>query len=236
MERIGSHSVVVVLLLIVIAAGLVIGRNSRNQGIDSSLADSNDLLDFDEGTELELPLPKHVYNPPTEIATTAQAESSAQSQQPGVSALESTEALTNAVVASDVSTGPSREETVGGVSVAADIFADSAATLNDPRTDLAVIGDANANRIEVNKVNDGSTKVDFVAASARTPAETSLNTLPTLDDLDDQPAGAGGLTMPDAKTPSPQLTKTPAPIIDWRLYLPNEEPATADTDVPFTSN
>ncbi len=66
MERIGSHSVVVVLLLVVVAAGLVIGRNSRNQGLDSSLADSSDLLDFDEGTELDLPLPKHVDNQPTE--------------------------------------------------------------------------------------------------------------------------------------------------------------------------
>ncbi len=94
MERIGSHSVVVVLLLVVIAAGLVIGRNSRNQGIDSSLADSSDLLDFDEGTELDLPLPKHVYNQPTNIATTAKAELSAQSQESRVSGLESFDAPT----------------------------------------------------------------------------------------------------------------------------------------------
>lgn len=241
MERIGSHSVVVVLLLVVIAAGLVIGRNSRNQGFDSSLANSSDLLDFDEGTELELPLPKHDYNQQTNTAATAEAESSAQSQVPGVSALEPSGTLTNTIVASDVAPSLSQKPAADGATVDADILADSAAWLNDPRTDLprtdlAATGDADADRVEVDNVNDGFTNVDFMAASNRIPAETSFDTLPTLDDLDDQPSGAGGLPMPDARTPVPQLSKTPAPIIDWRLYLPKEEPATADTNVPLTSN
>jgi hypothetical protein len=233
MERIGSHSVVVVLLLVVIAAGLVIGRNSRNQGLDSSLADSSDLLlDFDEGTELELPLPKHDDKQQSKFAAT---ESSAQSQQPGVSALEPSDSLTSAIVATDVTTSPSREAAVDGASVA-DIFADSAARLSDPRTDLAATGGADANVVEVNKVNEESSNVDFLAASSRIPAETSLNSLPTLNELDDQPSSVGEQTKADAKTPAPRLSKTPAPIIDWQPYLPPEEPASADTNVPFTSN
>ncbi len=233
MERIGSHSVVVVILLVVIAAGLVIGRNSRNQGLDSSLADSSELLlDFDEGTELELPLPKHDDNRQSKFAAT---ESSAQSQLPGVSAFAPSDSLTSAIVATDVATSPNRDAAADDAS-AADIFADSAARLSDPRTDLAATGGADANLVGVNNVNEGSANVDFLAASSRIPAETSLNSLPTLDELDDQPSAAGEQTTVAAKTPAPRLSKTPAPIIDWRPYLPREEPASADTNVPFTSN
>ena len=237
MERIGSHSVVVVLLLVVVAAGLVIGRNSRNEGLDPSLADGSNLLDFDEGTELDLPLPKHSDIEQIEFATAVEAESSTQPQEAGVSALNSGGTLTDAVVSTEASAKPSPEAAVEGSRAAADIFADSAAWLDDPRADLTATGEADASRVEVNKVNDGSAKVDIMAASTRVPGESGLNTLPTLEELADQPAEAAEQTMADATTNALQLSKTPAPIIDWRPYLPPEKnPANADMNVPSTSN
>lgn len=238
MERIGSHSAVVVLLLIVIAAGLVIGRNSADQGFDSSLADNSDLLDFDEGTELDLPLPKHGYQPQASVADVEPSKVvSARTSEPKIADIEPGTATSNAMVANEVEAGTS-EVTVASeeTNAAVEETADSAALLNNPQTDLASAGAVDADRMEVNKVNDGSTNVDFMAASSRVPVETSDDDLPTLDELDDQSEGESELSLPEVTTPAHRLSKTPAPIIDWRLYLPREQRATTDTDVPLTSN
>ncbi len=237
MERIGSHSIVVVLLLVVVAAGLVIGRNSRNEGLDSSLAESSNLLDFDEGTELDLPLPKHSDIEQIEFAANVEAESSTQPLESDAPALNSSGTLTDEIVSTAASATPSPEAPVESSSAVAGTFADFAARLDDPRTELTATGEAEASHVAVNKVNDGATRVDFMAASSRVPGESGAHTLPTLEELADQPDEAAEQPMADATTNVLQLSKTPAPIIDWRSYLPPvKNPANADTSVPSTSN
>lgn len=230
METIGSHSVVVVLLLIVIASGLLIGRNSGDKEGDAALADSSDLLDFDEGTEFELPLPQHGAAPHVDYAVSAEGNASGPHDSPEPIKADASD------LASEMGVSDSSSPVAGtdDGSQMQDRLANSETQVDAAINDQGLPQDAS--RIEVNKVNDGSSNVDFMAASSRIPTATSLDALPTLEELAGESTVPGPQAAVEEASPTPRLSKTPAPIADWHSYLPTRAPGSADATVPFTSN
>ena len=239
METIGSHGVVVVLLLVVVTAALVTGRNSGNHESDSSLAETDELLDFSEGTEFDLPLPNHGSDESTGFASSVEVESSTPVQDPTLSALESDVSVNKMIAAAGV------EPTVTS-NPAADPTVNSVVSLDAPHpssTDTSETSgsELNGGRIEVNraKVNPFSSmpaNVDVLAASSRFPAESGASTLPTLEDLADDPTSASEQYSTIQAAPTRLLSQTPAGISDWLQYLPAYESArAAGSEIPSTS-
>ncbi len=80
MEKIGSHALVLAMLLIVVAAAFLTGNGKDNQQYDDSVADTITELDFDLGENAELPIPEHDHGAPSSDITVAEAESDSLSQ------------------------------------------------------------------------------------------------------------------------------------------------------------
>ena len=73
METLGSHGVIAVLLMLVVAAALLTGRESSDLESGDSLAEIGELLDFDDGTRVDLPIPPHELSASDDFQGTASA-------------------------------------------------------------------------------------------------------------------------------------------------------------------
>ena len=230
-ETIGSHGVVVVLLLIVVTAALVTGRGSKNHEIDASLAESDELLDFSDGTEFELPLPNHGSDESTGFTASADIESSTTDQDATLSALESEVSASSMVTAAGIGATPASNSAAEPSYVA---------TLDAPHSSSANVSGASepdsTAQLAVNRYSSRPLNVDAVAASSRLPAESGASTLPTLEDLADDPSSTREQGAIQTTGPARILSKTPAAINDWLRYLPAYEfSQPAGSEIPSNS-
>ena len=200
MDSIGSHGIVVALLLIVVAAALYTGRAGKDSSVDSSLADGRDWLEYDTGEEISLPNAAVVDG--SAIDTISNSESAlAQAKTLG-------------------SDGRSDSAIVPAKSQGGEQMSSSTALLSQPveaeNIRFSDSGSAGAN------AGLASGQFQQPHASLTMPATSVAN---RASQNPSQSRGTGqstgnGIAVTGSQGPKYQQTATPAGINDWSKYLP----------------
>lgn len=223
MDSIGSHGIVVTLLLVVVAAALYTGRVGKDDSDDASLAEGRDWLEY--GTDEEIRLPN---------ASIADGSSGAPIEEPD-RILQDTSQLTpqNGLVgASRVESGKSQLER--NTSTSSALLTQPVASDDDRylQSDFAENMQQNASdsfsqpyTSVVAPVSPAATRSDQSGMSGNQPRQTG------------QPA-AYGISVPAASQTPPYLrTATPAGISDWSKFFPRVPSGnTVRPTYPSTSN
>ncbi len=199
-ESIGSHGVVLALLVVVVVAALITGRGGRDQDLDSTLAQHSDLLEFDRGDlvmipDSELPLSDSPADPPQLAELPANEPESATSVAPVFSA----------------------EPTQPTTEVAANV------TLESPAEEIAPIDPAMGSSTESTppgiRVNEFFSRTGEVKAQTAS-SRSGVATIPNLDQLADP--------VPTPATQH-RLSRTPAKMNDLLQYLPPRPESVSST-------
>jgi hypothetical protein len=220
---------VVLLLIVVIAAVMTSGDSSNPE--ESSVAETTDLLDIEEGLAVNLPLPSSEVSQGT---STAVASTSA----PLVDSSSSVDQVDEAssVPISDLETSQLAMETEGavqtqaeGVSENVDAPAGSTGVAALSAPSIAVSDDSNNASLASDRIpNLSGNTTNATAASSRIPSDTDGYTFPSLASLNETaepvsqaaeervsaPAEAGKVV-----TTQYRVSSTPAPVTNWLQQL-----------------
>ena len=209
MDSIGSHGIVVALLLVVVAAALYTGRAGKDDPDDSSLADGRDWLEYGTGEEISLP---NATVADGVLADVDKPESTLDSG-PAIAAAESpldenmstSTALLRQPVESDQLHGS--DSTFAGTNSGS-----ANQPFQQPHASLSTTASPAANR------------TGQLPSQSNQPRQTG------------QPNGYG-IAVPVSQTPSYQQTATPTGISDWSKYFPAVSSSNAvGTTYPSPSN
>ena len=204
MDSIGSHGIVVALLLVVVAAALYTGRVAKDDSDDASLADGRDWLEY--GTNDEISLPKAALADSSVGAPIEEPDRVLQDAQPtpenglnGVSAVASADSQLekNSSISSALLSQP--------VELDDDRSSQSAFAENSSRNASDSFQQPHASVVV--PVSPAATRTDQSGRQANQPRQTG------------QPA-AYGISVPASQTPNYQRTATPSGVPDWSKYFP----------------
>ena len=220
MDSIGSHGIVVALLLVVVAAALYTGRAGKNDPPDTSLADGRDWLEYDTGDEISLP--NSTLDGGPEIMPTPESDRT----------LAGAETPAGELASGSV---PASEENKVATSIDT-----SSALLSQP---VESNGGFDSNAAVV-ATNSGSAGGPFpqLQSSLATPASSAANRKDQFPSQPNQPRQTGqptgyGIAVPESQSPRYQQTATPAGITDWSKYFPRVPSGnTASPNSPSPSN
>lgn len=192
MERISSHALVLVMLLIVVAAAMITGRGPNDPSeLDDSVANENREIQFDDSA-VELPMPDHAHQKSTPKLV--------QSVEPAAPTGRSTEDV-KFKLASDGS--PS-------LMAQANLNTEPAAPLPEVTVSLEPAADevaAPATRIEANKIVQDTDGTEAQMVSAR----EDVSAVPTLEELE-------SAIQPETEVDrGPDFSNTPFGITDATL-------------------
>jgi hypothetical protein len=232
METLGSHGVVVMLLLVLVAAALVTGRHWRSS--DTALSEHNELLDFDAGTEFDLPLPLHDLTPSSPEASGQIATTLPEPAAPPPP-LQSTEEPMQPL-AESVRPSPPAQEPTGETSLSEpglDGFShpesesqpstQALVTLNTPQTPAISPAPIQTQGVQVNEFVRETDEVSATTVSKRVPATNPAFDFPSLEDLADQAPGTGevpsagldgSFSLAATQPHTPRSSRTPMGIED----------------------
>ncbi len=223
MDSIGSHGIVVALLLLVVAAALYTGGTGQEDGLDSSLADSRDWLEYDKDKKINLP------NPELESASSLDPSVAKVTGVPGAGQADTTGLI---------------DASIDTESLDADVGLPSSVVLSSPveNSRSADVALQNEN-IQTDNVGIPNVQLEQSrAASTLTPTSPAANrSTPVASAANTprqsrQPVGYE-LVVPESKPLQYRQTSTPVGITDWSKYFPNVSAGTADnTSYPSPSN
>lgn len=198
-ESIGSHGIVLALLLVVVAAALISGRDGEKESAESSLAEHSDLIEFDSGELVSLPDP----------ATNPQIPSSTVSVEPQFS--NTGEAPSLPSPEDELRNTRFKYDEMVEAPGSSDVGFDLPATTTP--NDIDVIAAKPSETVESPTPNGvrrneffTSDSVPAMTASSRSDSNPS----PSLEDL----------TVPQLQAPQPRQSSTPAKLQDLLKYLP----------------
>ena len=205
MDSIGSHGIVVALLLVVVAAALYTGRVGKDDSDDASLADGRDWLEY--GTDDEISLPKAAVADSSTGAPVAEPDRVLQDASQTVP---QTSLSTGTAVASGESQLEDNSSTSSALlrqPVGLDEYrnSQSASAENSPRNASDSFQQPHASMVA--PVSPAATRTDQSELQQNQPRQTG------------QPA-AYGISVPASQTPTYQRTATPSGIPDWSKYFP----------------
>ena len=216
MDSIGSHGIVVALLLVVVAAALYTGRVDKDDSDDASLADGRDWLEY--GPDDEISLPK---------AAVADGSTRAPIQEPDRVVQEPNHQI-GLNASAEVALGESPLEKKSSTSSALlsqplefDEYSNSQSSFaeNTPRNASESFRQPHAS----------------IVAPLR-PAATRKEDLSRQPRQTEQPA-AYEISVPASQTPTYQRTATPSGIQDWSKYFPRVQSGnTVSPTYPSPSN
>ncbi len=233
MEKIGSHALVLVMLLIVVAAALLTGQGSGDTSYDDSVAENAESeLDFELGEKVQLPLPDHTHLHQSEefaMDSPDKTASATEVKQDSIDVSEEAEANLTVSTASVALSAPKVNEEDLAVEIAS-------TELENVDTELsaAELIAQSTPRIETNKFFHHSESVDAVAVSNRVMTEK----VPTLEDLE---TGSSETAAP-ARQDGPNFTRTPFGLSDSLLmekleqYIQDAASSAASADKTTTQN
>ena len=205
MDSIGSHGIVVALLLVVVAAALYTGRAGKDDADDASLADGRDWLEYNADEEISLP--KAAMEAGSSGVTLAESNRGAQDAQDptGQYAIASSSETGTGGTPSDKDLSTSNA--VLSRPVASDSFSGSQSTTAEhlPRNLSDSFQQPHASIVA--PVSPAATRKDEPRGQANPPRQTG------------QPA-AYGISVPATQTPTYRRTATPSGIADWSKYFP----------------
>lgn len=215
MERVSSHGLVLVMLLIVVAAALLTGRNSGDPpGFDDSVAVDVGELQFDLGESTELPLPTHQHmalDLDAENAASASIDAPLETEAPvatdsasGDTAEFSVDGVAAETVGTAIGPLPVAEKALSEITAAVAPPAVTADAVTPPRSGNDPMAEY-APRIEVNKYVQGTDPDDLSGARQKSLA------VPTLEELE------SAIAKEPQSHPGPEFSKTPFGITDANL-------------------
>ena len=227
MERVGSHALVLRMLLIVVAAAVLTGRKTGDpsESDDSIAASAGQEIRFDSQGQPELPIPDHLHlTTPVEMAIDhSAAQSTMDSAEPR--ALEPFVSAEDRAITSKLAIA----ETTGSDATFAG--QSGAAALSEPQVNRvdsmasavensAVPGTSGAGpRVDANQFSEGSTSVGATTVSNRTVLEDEALAVPTLEDLE----SSAGIMADTRGYDGPNFSRTPFGITDSDLLLHLDE-------------
>ena len=230
MERVGSHALILSMLLIVVAAAVLTGRNTGDpaDSDDAVAASVGKEIRFDSQGQVELPIPDHLHlSEPVELAHDHSAAMSAiDYADPGVIA----------------PYGFAEERTITQkLSLGQNNASVPSEALFANRTGIAALSEPRVNRndsvasayensatagvsepgpgVEANRLYDGSTSVGATTVSNRTVMEDEALAVPTLEDLE----SSAGLMSETRPFDGPSFSRTPFGLSDSDLFLHLDE-------------
>ena len=225
MDSIGSHGIVVVLLLLVVAAALYTGGAANEDGLDSSLADSHDWLEYDTDEEIDLLNPEFgsESRPGPRVAEAIGFAGAGQADTAGSidSRMDS--------VSPEVGAGLSSSGVVLSQPVETSRSAAVALVQNEPdQSDNVGIPS-----VQFEQSRAATTIMPTSPAANRS---TAVAGIPNIVRQSRQPAGYE-IPVPASESPQYRQTSTPVGIADWSKYFPNVSAGTgANTSYPSPSN
>lgn len=218
MDSIGSHGIVVALLLVVVAAALYTGRVGNDDTNDASLADGHDWIEY--GTEDEISLPK-----------AALAEGSSKQTDPLSVAAADSKTLNDGASGSAIASDQSQianNSTTSGV-----LLSEPVGGNPDPESPSSLVENQATNSNALFQQPHASTIPTVSSAAVR---RDQLPTQANLTRQTEQPA-AYGISVPADPAPTYQQTSTPSGIADWSKYFPSVPSGnTASPTYPSPSN
>ena len=220
MDSIGSHGIVVALLLVVVAAALYTGRAGKNDPPDASLADGRDWLEYDSGDEISLP------NTPVD-------------GDPEIMPIRETD---RTLVGAET---PEGELASGSLLASEEIkVATSVDTSSALLSQPVESNGGSDSKASVVATKSGSAGGQFpqLQASLASPASAAANranqfsSQPSQARQTGQPTGYG-IAVPEIQNSRYQQTATPAGITDWSKYFPRvSSGSTVSPNYPSPSN
>ena len=226
MEQIGSHSLVVTMLLIVVAAALLTGRRTEDAN-ESQVADAESLedgLEYESRDDSELPLGPHRHthaglsgdsvSERSEVASIAsQSAPTAGENQPVANSAQSSAAELPSWLSDAPLTPPEPSAATSVALKKPEIFADPS----------GMDADADSSRSTQSPINEnpyfsGSTPLDVQPAATRTTDGALLTTDEAVLTTDEAllPADqAGAPAGPSAAAGGVRFTRTPFAVTDW---------------------
>ncbi|MGI9473984.1 MAG: hypothetical protein ACR2NZ_20765 [Rubripirellula sp.] len=245
MDSIGSHGIVVVLLLVVVAAALITGRRSANSPSNSSVADSTEWLNFDEGSEVELPIPSHVIEPASTSDVTSLVESMGLAKDGEAIAKnmtgDSADSLSNQASLGIPTSASELSPAIPGVDQANQTaVAFDASTEPYTGASAPIWGTESSSNVQINEYVSGPTSIDVMTAANRIPVGEPDASLPSLEELAGEPSAdaqhaASGSAIAQPVGNIRVQTSTPTGVVDWSQYLPTQENL-SDATLPSSNN
>ena len=241
MDSIGSHGIVVVLLLVVVAAALITGRNAADNGPDGNLAESTEWLDFDEGSDVQLPLPASVIEPTSTSDITSLVESMGLANEESSIAEAATPQGQNAAIENTTSLGiPEPQAGFAPDSLADNCSGQTGSTLDVPADEyfdppMPQPTAAASSKVQFNEYVSGPTSIDVMTAANRVPIGDDKSVLPSLEELAGETTDFHATPSESSVTPTGPIrirTSTPNGIVDWSKHLPAPEPTTTTATLP----
>jgi hypothetical protein len=233
MERVGSHALILSMLLIVVAAAVLTGRNTGDpsDSDDSVAASVGQEIRFDSQGQVELPIPDHLHlSAPVDVATDHSAAMNY--ADPFVSAEQRTITQKRALV--------DRTAAVPSGTAVADQY--GTAALSEPQvnrndsfasayeySEAAGISGPGP-QIDANQFYDGSTSVGATTVSNRTVMEDEALAVPTLEDLE----SSAGILPNTRQYDGPNFSRTPFGLSESDLLLHLDE-LIQRSSIPATS-
>jgi len=205
MDSIGSHGIVVALLLVVVAAALYTGRVGRDDSDDDSLADGRDWLEY--GTDDEISLPKAAVADGSTVAPMAEPDRVLQdADQP------------------TTQSGFNAGATVASSEIQLENNSSSSSALLSQPVELDEYHNSQSAFAE-NSQRNASESFQQPHASIVAPVSPAAARTEQSGLRQNQPRQTGqpasyGVSVPASQTPTYQRTATPSGIQDWSKYFP----------------
>ncbi len=234
MERVGSHALVLSMLLIVVAAAVLTGRRTQDPSeLDEAVSASvGQEIRFDSREQTELPIPDHLQlTTPDEVAADHSAVHSPiesldpRASQPLATAAESSigERFAFGAPAAQNTATAATEPSRGAPSGTAPL----SVSQMDRRESLAAAHASSAadpaslagQQVDARQFYDAPTGAGATAVSKRTAMEDEALAVPTLEDLESSAGTMTGTRPLDG----PQFSRTPFGITDTDLLLHLDE-------------
>lgn len=239
MDSIGSHGIVVALLLVVVAAALITGRNATDSDADGNLAESTEWLDFDEGSDVQLPLPSSVIEPRSNSDITSLVESMGLAkEEPSIAGAGTQQTQDDAIENSTLLGIPESQAGFSPDYVADRSSGPIGSTLTVPADEYLDPAMAQATAAaSSNEYVSGPTWMDVMAAANRVSNGDDGSVLPSLQELAGETTDFRSASSKSAVLPAGPIrirTSTPNAIVDWSQHLPTPEPTTTTATLPST--
>ncbi len=205
MDSMGSHGIVVTLLLVVVAAALYTGRVGKDDSDNASLAEGRDWLEY--STDEEIKLPETIV---------AEGSSGVPIEEPDRILQEASQPMLQSglVSASSVASGNSELE---NDSLTSSALLRQPVESNDYR-DLQSTFAENSERNASDSFTQPYSSINAPVSPAATRRDQPQ--LPANQPLQTGQPAAYGISLPPSQTPTYQRTATPSGISDWSRYFP----------------
>ena len=243
MDSIGSHGILVSLLLVVVAVALIAGRNAADSGADGNLAESTEWLDFDEGSDVQLPLPSSVIEPASNSDITSLVESMGlANEEPSIADAGTQQTQDDAIENSTLLGIPEPQAGFSPDYVADGSSGPLSSTLTVPADEyldpaMAQATAAASNNVQFNEYVSGPAWMDVMTAANRVSIGDDGSVLPSLQELAGETMDVRSTSSKSATLPAGPIrirTSTPNAIVDWSQHLPTPEPTTTTATLPST--